>query len=107
MRDWAGPIGFLGAALSLLFWLLVPSIVSTGTYVHAGQEPLYAVLVVVSLGGIVGAVLARTSTRLAPLLMGLAAIPAIGALLIPGVLLAIATLAALQEPEGDRPHAVR
>ena len=73
MRPWAGPIGFLGATASLIFWIVVPS-VGTGhnLYMHAGNELFYAVFAILSGVGIVGAVMAARSTRLAPLLLALA-----------------------------------
>lgn len=105
MRSWTGPIGFLGSAASLVFWLVVPFV--DGTLSHAG-EGLVAVFVVLSAAGLVGAAIAGGSTRLAPALMAIAIVPAIGALLVPGVLVIVATLLALQEPEvhGTRPGAV-
>ena len=40
MRLWAGPIGLVGAALSGLFWLVVPFVAgANNVYVHAGNEP--------------------------------------------------------------------
>ncbi len=107
MREWAGPIGFVGAALSFLFWLVVPLTIARGTLFPPGQEPLYAAFVVLSLAGIAGALLARSSGRLAPVLLGLAVIPGIGALFIPGVLLLIAALLTLDTREVGRPGVVR
>ncbi len=100
MRPWAGPFGFLGAALSLIFWLVVPFAVgSSNIYIHAGNESYYAAFAALSLAGIVGALMTPRSARLAPALMALAIVPGIAALLIPGVLLIVAALLAIQEPE--------
>jgi hypothetical protein len=52
---------------------------------------------VLSATGLVGAAMAGVSSRLAPVLLALAIIPGLGALLIPGVLVIVATLVALQE----------
>jgi len=104
MRPWAGPIGFLGAVASLVFWIVVPNVDSGhNLYLHAGNEGFYVAFAVLSGIGIVGAVMAAGSSRLAPLLLALAIIPAIGAWLVPGLLLVIATLLAAQEPEAARP----
>jgi hypothetical protein len=103
MRQWAGPFGFIGSAASLAFWLLVPFIVGGNFGGHAGGEGFYVALAVLSAIGVVGALMARASSRLAPALMAVAILPAIGALLIPGVLLIVATLLALQEPEPSGP----
>lgn len=100
MRPWAGPFGFLGAAASLVFWIVVPSVAGGhNLYLHAGNEPFYVVFAALSGIGMIGAVMAARSTRLAPLLLALAIIPGIGALLVPGLLLVMATLLAMQEPE--------
>lgn len=108
MRNLAVPLGFVGSAASLVFWLVIPLVaVGNNIYVHGGSEPFYIVFAFVSAAGIVGALMAARSTRWAPLLMGLAILPAIGALLVPGVLVAIATLLALREPETDSPQFVR
>jgi hypothetical protein len=100
MRPWAGPIGFVGAAASLVFWLVVP-IVAGGhdLYVHAGNEVFYVVFAAMSLVGLAGAIVAGSSTRAAPALMAIAIIPAVGALLVPGLLVIVATLLAMQAPE--------
>ena len=104
MRPWAGPIGFLGAAASLVFWIVVPNVASgQNLYLHPGNEGFYVAFVVLSGIGIIGAMMAAGSSRLAPLLLALAIIPAIGAWLVPGLLLVIATLLAAQEPEAARP----
>lgn len=104
MRPWAGPIGFLGATASLIFYILVPTVASGhNLYMHAGNEALYVVFAVLSGVGIVGALMTAVSTRLAPLLLALAIIPGIGALFVPGLLLVIATLLALEEPQVARP----
>jgi len=102
MRNWAGPFGFLGGLLSLGFWLAAPELSSTSTYLHSGMEGFYAVLVIVSLGGIIGSLLAGARPRFAALLMGIAVAPAVGAFLLPGLLLLIATLLVLQQP-GPQP----
>jgi hypothetical protein len=104
MRPWAGPIGFLGATASLIFWIVVPS-VATGhnLYMHAGNELFYAVFAILSGVGIVGAVMVARGTRLAPLLLALAIIPGVGALFVPGLMLVIATLLALEKPQPARP----
>jgi hypothetical protein len=100
MRPWAGPIGFLGAATSLVFWLVVPQTVGThNMYVHAGNDVFYFAFAALSVVGIIGAIMTPRSTRLAPALMALAIVPGIAALLIPGLMLVIAMLLALQEPE--------
>lgn len=69
---------------------------------HAGNEVFYAVFAVLSGGAIVGAVMAARSTRLAPLLLALAIIPGVGALFVPGLMLVIATLLALEQPQAAR-----
>jgi hypothetical protein len=103
MRDWAGPIGFVGAAASLVFWLVVPFVAGGhNLYVHAGNEVIYVVLAAMSLAGVAGALVGGGSRRLGPALMAVAIIPAIGALLIPGLLVIVATLLAMQEPEAER-----
>ena len=108
MRPWAGPIGFVGAAASFVFWLVVPFVANgSNPYVHAGNEAYYVVFAVLSVVGIAGALMAGSSTRLAPALLALAIVPAIGALLVPGVLVIIATLLALQVPEAGRPRVIR
>jgi hypothetical protein len=99
MRSWAPVLGIVGGGLSAVFWTLVPLSGSpSNIYMHSGLEPLYIVFVVLSLGGVVGGIVAGQSTRLSPFLMALAVIPAIGALFVPGFLLAVATLLALQAP---------
>jgi hypothetical protein len=102
MRDWAGPLGFLGGLLAFVFWLVVPFFTTHTTAVHIGQEGYYIAFMVLAAAGMVGAVLAGGSSRLAPLLMGLAVIPGIAALLLPGLLLIAAALLALQEPGAGR-----
>jgi hypothetical protein len=97
MRQWSGPLGFLGSAASLVFWLVVP-LVGGGSLSQTG-EAFCVVFVVLSAAGLAGAAMAGVSTRLAPGLMALAIVPAVGALLVPGVLVIIATLVALQELE--------
>jgi hypothetical protein len=97
MRQWAGPIGFLGSAASLVFWLVVPYIGSAD--LSRSGAALCVVFAVLSAAGLVGAAMAGASTRLAPALLVLAIVPAVGALLVPGVLVIVATLLALQEPE--------
>src|SRR5215472_10257234 len=100
MRPWAVPIGFVGAAISGLFWLVVPLVAgSNNVYVHAGNEPFYVVFAVLSLLGIAGALMAPRSSRLAPALMAIAIIPGIAALLLPGLMLTVAALLALEDPE--------
>ncbi len=108
MRPWAGPIGFFGAAASVIFWIVVP-FVATGhnVYVHAGNEPFYVVFAVLSATGIVGALMAARSRRLAPALMAVAIIPGIAALLLPGLLLTIAALLALEDPEDVKLPVIR
>ena len=104
MRPWAGPISFVGSTASLIFWIVVPSVASgQNLYMHAGNEAVYAVFAVLSAQGIVGALMAARSTRLAPLLLALAVIPGVGALFVPGLMLVIATLLALEEPQAARP----
>jgi hypothetical protein len=97
MRQWAGPFGFLGSVISLVFWLVVPY-VGGADLSHTG-EALCVVFAVLSAAGLAGAAMAGASTRLAPALLALAIVPAIGALLLPGLLVIVATLLALQEPE--------
>jgi len=70
MRQWAGPIGFLGSAASLVFWVVVP-------YVGSAD-------------------LSRTGEAIGVVF---AVLPAIGALLVPGLLVSVATLLALQPVE--------
>ncbi len=108
MRPWAGPIGFLGAVASLAFWIIVP-FVATGNnlYVHAGNEGFYVAFAVMSAVGAAGALLAAGSTRLAPAPLAIAIVPAVAALLVPGVLVIIATLLALQEPEAGGRRTIR
>jgi hypothetical protein len=87
-------LGFVGAALSLAFWVITPLAMSN-SYIH-GQEGVDAVLVALSFGALVGAFLVRQHPGWAALLFALAVVPGLGAALLPGVLLAIATLTALQ-----------
>ena len=98
MRQWAGPIGFVGSAASLVFWLVVPY-VGAGADLSRTGEALCVVFAVLSAAGLVGAAMAGTSSRLAPALLALAIVPAIGALLVPGVLVSVATLLALRPLE--------
>jgi hypothetical protein len=108
MRLLAGPLGFVGSAASLVFWLVIPFVAAgNNIYVHAGSEPFYIVFAFLSVGGIVGALIATRNNRWAPLLMGLAVIPGIGALFVPGVFLVIATLLALEESETGSQRMVR
>jgi len=108
MRPLAGPLGFVGSAASLVFWLVIPFVTAgNNIYVHAGSEPFYLVFALMSVAGIVGALIVARSTRWAPLLMGLAIVPGIGALFVPGLLLVVATLLALQQPETGSPRIVR
>jgi hypothetical protein len=103
MRNLAGPLGFAGAALSLVFWTVVPLTgIGGSTYLHSGQEAIIAALVVLSVAGIAGALLSRVTPVFAALLMGLAMIPGLAALAVPGVLLFVAALFALAEPEPQR-----
>lgn len=95
MRQWAAPIGFVGAAASLVFWIAVP-LTSTDVTTQVGGV-FCAVLAALSALGVAGALMAPVSRRLSPALMALAIVPAIGALLIPGVLVVIATILAVQE----------
>lgn len=97
MRQWAGPIGFLGSAASLVFWAVVPYV--GGAELSRTGATLCVVFAVLSATGLVGAAMAGASTRLAPALLALAIVPAVGALLVPGVLVVIAALLALQELE--------
>lgn len=100
MRPWAGPIGFLGAAITLVFWIVVPFAVGTNnSYVHPGNEAFYVVFAVLSIVAMAGAIITPRSTGLAPALMALAILPGIAALFIPGLMLLIATLMALEELE--------
>ena len=106
MRGLAVPLGFLGAAASLVFWAVLPFLPFAGSsYVHAGNELFYVTFAVLSAIGIVGSLLAAANNRWSPLLLGLAIIPGIGALLVPGLMLVFATLLALDEtvPSAARP----
>jgi hypothetical protein len=108
MRPWAGPIGFVGAAASLVFWLVVPLVAGGhNVYVHVGNEPFYVMFAALSAAGIAGALMAARSDRLAPALMALAIIPGIAALFVPGLLLTIAALLALEVPETGRLPTIR
>jgi hypothetical protein len=103
MRPWAGPIGFVGSAASLVFWLVVPFAAgSHNLYVHTGNEIFYVVFAAMSLVGIAGAVIAGGATRWATALMAIAIIPAVGALLVPGLLVIVATLLTMQAPAPGR-----
>jgi hypothetical protein len=102
MRQWAGPIGFVGSAASLVFWLVVPY-VGAGANLSRTGAALCVVFAVLSAAGLVGAWMAGASTRLAPALLAIAIAPAIGALLVPGVLVSIAALLALQPLEAPAP----
>jgi hypothetical protein len=97
MRQWAGPIAFVGSAASLVFWAVVPYVGSAD--LSRTNEALCLVFAVLSAAGLVGAAMAGASTRLAPALLALAIVPAIGALLVPGVLVSVGTLLALQTVE--------
>ena len=104
MRPWVGPIGFLGAMASLVFWIVIPNVAGGhNVYLHAGNEGFYLAFAVLSGIGMIGAVMAAGSSRLAPLLLALAIVPGIGAWLVPGLLLVIAALIAAQEPAAARP----
>lgn len=94
MRDWAGPLATLGGVLSLAFWTIVPLTVHN-SYIVPNQNGLHAVLVGLSVAGVVGALLARSKPGLAAILMALGAVAGAGALALPGVLLAIAALITL------------
>jgi hypothetical protein len=103
MRPWAGPIGFVGAVVSLVFWLVVPFVDGGhNLYVHAGNEVFYVVFAAMSLVGIVGALIVGGGRRAAPALMAIAIIPAVGALLVPGLLVIVAILLTMQVPEAGR-----
>lgn len=107
MREWARPIGFIGSALTLVFWLVVPA-TTFNTYLHPGQEPIYVVFVVLALCGIVGAFLVRSHGTWAAALMAVAAIPGVTALIVPGLLLLVAALMSLQQSEpASEPPAAR
>ena len=97
MRQWAGPIGFLGSAASLVFWVVVPYVGSAD--LSRTGEAIGVVFAVLSAAGLAGAAMAGASSRLAPALLALAILPAIGALLVPGLLVSVATLLALQPVE--------
>lgn len=79
MRNWAGPIGFAGAAASLVFWLAAPF--AGGVFAGGGYEALAIVLAAMSAAGIAGALIAGGSSRLSPALLAVAIIPAVAALL--------------------------
>lgn len=97
MRSWAGPIGFIGAAASVVFWLVIPF--QGGVFAGSGAVAIAIVFAVMSAVGVAGALLAGASTRLAPALLAVAIIPGIAALFVPGLLIVIAALLALEEPE--------
>ncbi len=99
MRIWAGPIGFIGAAASLVFWIVVPFVAGGGVFANTGNEAVAIVFAIMSAVGIAGAVIAGASSRLAPALLAVAIIPGIAALLVPGLLIVVAALLALGEPE--------
>jgi hypothetical protein len=108
MRSLAVPFGFLGSAVSLIFWVVLPFVPAAGsTYIHTGNELFYLVFGGLSVAGVVGSLLAAGSSRWAPRLLALAIVPGIAAVFIPGLLLVVATLLSLQEPELRRPRAVR
>jgi hypothetical protein len=99
MRHWAGPIGFIGAAASLVFWLVVPFTGgSAGLFASSGTGAVVIVFAVLSAIGVAGALIAGASSRLAPALLAAAIIPGIAALLVPGLLIVVAALLALDEP---------
>ena len=98
MRAWSGLFGFVGGVTSLAFWVIVPLTVSN-SYIHSGQEGIYGVLITLSLCALVGSMLIRVHAGWASLLMGLGVIPGVAALLVPGLLLAIAALIALESAE--------
>jgi hypothetical protein len=102
MRVWAGPIGFIGAAVSLVFWLVIPFVAGGAVFASGGNQAVAVVFAVLSLAGVAGALIAGGSTRLAPALLAAAIVPGIAALLVPGLLIAVAALVALQEPERQR-----
>jgi hypothetical protein len=97
MRPWAGPIGFIGAAASLVFWLAVPF--QGGIFAESAATTIAIVFAVMSATGVAGALIAGASTRLAPALLAVAIVPGIAALFVPGLLIVLATLLALDEPE--------
>jgi len=97
MRPWAGPIGFIGAAASFVFWLVVP--LQGGVFAESAAATIAIVFAVMSAAGVAGALIAAASTRLAPALLAVAIIPGIAALLVPGLLIVLATLLALDVPE--------
>src|SRR5438067_13825954 len=100
MRSLAAPLGFLGSAASLAFWSILPFLPFAGsTYVHAGNEPFYMVFAALSVVGILGSILLATAKTWATLFLGLAILPATGALFLPGMMLIVAVLLALSEPE--------
>ncbi|TME19362.1 MAG: hypothetical protein E6I70_01525 [Chloroflexi bacterium] len=98
MRNWAATFGLVGGVLSTAFWAWVPFSHSNNIYTQPGLEPLYVAFIIMSIGGVLGALIAGVSDRWSPLLMGIAVIPALGAVFVPGLLLAIATLLAVHEP---------
>jgi len=97
MRAWAGPIGFVGAAASLVFWLAMPF--QGGVFAGSTGVTIAIVFAVMSAAGVAGALIAGARTRLAPALLAVAIVPGIAALLVPGLLIVFATLLALDEPE--------
>jgi hypothetical protein len=108
MRPWAGPIGFVGAAASLVFWLVIPFVAGgNNLYVHSGNEAIYVVFAVLSAVGVAGALMAGGGGRLAPAMLAIAIIPAVGALLVPGLLVIVAVLLALQEVESGKSRTIR
>ncbi len=106
MRPWAGPIGFLGAAASLAFWIIVP-FVATGNNAYVHNEGFYVAFAVMSAVGVAGALLTAGSTRLAPGLLAIAIVPAVAALLVPGAFVIVATLLALEVPEAGVRRTIR
>jgi len=97
MRSWAGPIGFIGSAASVVFWLVIPF--QGGVFAGSGGVTVAIVFAVMSAVGVAGALIASTSTRLAPALLAVAIVPGVAALFVPGLLIVFATLLALDDPE--------
>src|SRR5437588_8566100 len=76
MRNWAATFGLVGGALSTAFWAWVPFSHSNNIYTQPGLEPLYVAFIIMSIGGVLGALIAGVSDRWSPLLMGIAVISA-------------------------------
>lgn len=98
MQHVAGRLGFVGGALSLAFWVIVPLAVAN-TYIHSDQATMVALFILLSAAGIIGAVLSRVRPGWGAALMALGAIPGIAALIVPGVFLGVAALMALGPEE--------